>query len=163
MQCELCGETLTTQRLTSAYSPHLPTVLVDGVEHATCPRHGDAGLVYPRPTELSALIVRALLDKPGRLAPGEVAFLRGALGFRGKELAAELGVTPSQVSRWESGAMPISALADRLLRVLMAVSRGWPLPSLSAINPKRAEPLVLRITLGVKGWRLTNPADAHAA
>ncbi len=163
MQCDKCGSKLTSVRVTRAYSPNLPSVIVDGIEQATCPQCGDAGVVYPRPLELSTLVVGALVAKRGRLAPGEITFLRGAVGLRGKDLAEELGVTAAQVSRWESGTMPISALADRLLRVIVASKRELAMPELRGIDPKRSEPVALRVELGRKGWRVVDDAKVKAA
>lgn len=157
MKCEKCGSALKSERVVRSYSPELPTVIVDGLEQTTCAEHGDSGVVYPRPSELSALVVGALLNKPGRLAPGEVTFLRGALGLKGKALAELFGVTAAQVSRWETGTMPISALADRLLRAIVASARGLPLPELRLIDARKSEPLTLRLELGRKGWRVVEP------
>lgn len=162
MKCEKCGSKLTSTRMTRAYSAHLPSIIVEGLERATCPECGDTGIVYPRALELSALVVSSIIAKHGRLAPGEVTFLRGALGLRGKDLAETLGVTATQVSRWESGMMPISALADRLLRVIVASKRGLEMPDLRAINPKQSEPVAMRIELGRRGWRVVDKAKAAA-
>jgi len=154
MQCEKCGSKLTSVRVIRAYSPNLPSVIVDGLEQATCPNCGDAGVVYPRAVELSALVVGGILAKPSRLASNEVVFLRGALGMRSMELAEVLGITPAQVSRWETGGMPISALADRLLRMLVASKRSLAPPDLAKINSKRGEPVSMRLELGRRGWKV---------
>lgn len=163
MQCETCGSKLSSVRLIRAYSPTLPSVIVDGLEQATCPNCGDAGVVYPRAVELSALVVGGILAKPSRLASNEIVFLRGALGMRAVELAEVLGITPAQVSRWETGAMPISALADRLLRMLVASKRGLPAPDLAKIDSKRVEPVSMRLELGRRGWKVVASSAKVAA
>lgn len=77
-------------------------------------------------------------------------------------MADTLGVTPSQVSRWEHGAVAISALADRLLRMVAAARATLPAPDLATIDATRSEPLELRLELTNRGWK---PAerDAQAA
>ena len=160
MQCETCGAKITSVRVTRAYSPNLPSVIVDGLEQATCPNCGDAGIVHPRPLELSGLVIGALINKRGRLAADEVTFLRGAIGLKGKDLAEVLGVTGAQVSRWETGRMPISALADRLLRMLVAAKHELPAPELRGIEARHSEPVSMRIELGKKGWRVVDKAKA---
>jgi len=160
MQCEKCEGKVSSVRVIRAYSPNLPSMVVDGLEQANCRNCGDAGVVYPRPLELDRLVIGALLDKRGRLAPGEVTFLRGSIGLKGKDLAEVLGVTGAQVSRWESGHMPISALADRLLRMIVAAKRDLPIPELRGIDSRRSEPVAMRITLGKKGWRVVDEARA---
>ena len=56
--------------------------------------------------------------------------------------------------------LPISALADRLLRMLVASRRELEAPDLRTIDPKRSQPVALRIALGRKGWRIVDEAEA---
>ena len=164
MRCELCDSKLTTERATQAFDPALPEVIVDGLERATCPNHGDVGSVWPKANALLELVIGALLNKPSRLVPDEVVFLRKLTGLKAIELAEVLGVGAVQVSRWENGAQPISALADRLLRMVVATRSEYPTPDLRTIDNKRAEPLALRVELGRKGWRIVEPkAKSKAA
>jgi len=104
--------------------------------------------------ELSTLVVRSMLDKPWRLAPEEVRWIRMSMGMKGESLAATLGVTASQLSRWENGAAPTSALADRLLRMIAASFHQVPAPDLRVIDGKRSEPLAMRFELKRGGWRV---------
>jgi DNA-binding transcriptional regulator YiaG len=157
MRCERCDSKLATQRVSQAFDPSLPEVLVDGLERATCPVHGDAGSVWPKANGLFELIIGALLNKPSRLVPDEVAFLRKLSGLKAIELAEVLGVGAVQISRWEHGAQPISTLADRLLRMVIATRCDYTPPDLRTIGNKRAEPLTLRVELGRKGWRIVKP------
>lgn len=157
MRCELCDTKLTTERMSQAFDPALPGVIVDGLERATCPVHGDAGSVWPKANDLLELVLGALLNKPARLVPDEVVFLRKLSGLKAIELAEILGVGAVQVSRWENGAQPISALADRLLRMVVATRSEYPAPDLRAIDNKRSEPLSMRVELGRKGWRIVEP------
>lgn len=159
MRCELCDRKLVTKRLTQAFDPTLPEVVVDGLERATCPEHGDAGSVWPKANGLLELVIGARLNKHSRLVPDEVVFLRKLSGLKAIELAEILGVGAVQVSRWGNGAQPISALADRLLRMVIATRCEYPAPDLRAIDAKRAEPLALSVELGRKGWRIVEPKE----
>ena len=87
--------------------------------------------------------------------------------MKAQALAATLGVSAVQISRWETGAQPISALADRLLRLVVATREGLASPDLAAIDHSRsagaALPLALRLRLGRGGWRVVpNPGRAAA-
>lgn len=157
--CERCGGALRRERVMRAIASSLPDVIVDGLERATCEACGATSTVYPRWAALGRIVVEALLDKPGRLAPGEVTYLRGLLG-RQKDLAEQLGVTATQVSRWENGAVAISSLADRLLRAIVAADHGLALPNLRRIDVRRTEPVSLRVALGDDGWYVVGPERA---
>jgi len=162
MTCETCGGKLRRERVMRAYDAKLPDVVVDGLEHVTCASCGDLGTGFPRSMELGRIVVGAIVGKRHRLAPNEVSFLRGASGLRGQELAETLGVTPAQVSRWETGKMPISALADRLLRVIASSAWELTMPILKGIDGSHGEPVRMRVRLGPRGWRILD-ADAKAA
>lgn len=163
MTCETCGGKVRRERAVRAYDAKLPDVIVDGLEHVTCSTCGDLGTGFPRAMELGRLVVGAIVGKRHRLAPNEVSFLRGASGLRGHELAETLGVTPAQVSRWETGRMPISALADRLLRVIASSVWELEMPVLKGIDGSHGEPVRLRVERGPKGWRVLGGANAKAA
>jgi len=59
--------------------------------------------------------------------------------------------------------MPISALADRLLRMLVASKRGLPAPDLAKIDSKRVEPVSMRLELGRRGWKVVASSAKVAA
>ncbi len=157
MKCTDCGGSMKVERVVRAYDADVPDVVVDGLERGTCPKCGSGFEGHPRPLELSALILGALIGKRSRLAPSEVRHLRKSIGLRAQELAETIGVTPTQVSRWENGVAPISALADRLLRMLVASFHQVPAPVLRGIDMKRSDPVRLRLELGRKGWKLAEP------
>ena len=163
MRCTQCKSgTVLLERVTRAFSEHLPDIVVDGVERGTCPQCGETYTSFPRWSDLSKRVVAALIAKPSRLTAAEIRFLRLAIGFKAQALAEILSVTPSQVSRWENGAVPISALADRLFRMVIAANKGLPAPDLTRINGSRSEPLAMRLELARRGWRVVE-RDAKAA
>ena len=53
------------------------------------------------------------------LAHPEIRFLRKHIGLSGAEFAQRMGGARETVSRWETGANPMGATADRLLRFLV--------------------------------------------
>ena len=59
-----------------------------------------------------------LARKPSPLTGAEFRFLRKEIGLKAKELARHLGTTNVNLSRWETGDIPVNPAADRLLRVL---------------------------------------------
>ncbi len=129
------------------FTPNLPGVVADGLLHGVCGARGETFLGVPKLAGLTSLIVGRVIEKPWRLAPDEVRWLRLSMGLSGDGLAGTLGVTRSQLSRWEHGAAPTSALADRLLRMVAASFHQVPALDLRRIDGRRAEPLVMRVTL----------------
>jgi putative zinc finger/helix-turn-helix YgiT family protein len=97
-------------------------VRLRGVVLRTCVHCGNDEVVVPDIEELHRLIARTVMRKPHGLSGPEVRFLRKWMGHSGRDLAAIMGVTPETVSRWETGAAPVGATADRLLRLLVAQS-----------------------------------------
>ena len=155
MQCTHCHNAdVALTSVDGPFTPNLPGVVADGLLHGVCGACGETFLGVPKLAGLTALIVGRVLEKPWRLAPDEVRWLRLSMGLSGEGLAATLGVTPSQLSRWEHGAAPTSALADRLLRMVAASFHQVPAPDLRRIDGRRAEPLVLRVALKRGGWRV---------
>ena len=75
------------------------------------------GVVYEAVGPMLQAIAAAVIKKPSRLAPEEIRFLREHLAMSAKEFGRLVGVTPSQVSRWENGA-PMGTTADRLVRMI---------------------------------------------
>ena len=163
MQCTQCKVgTVVLERIARAFSEHLPDVMVDGLERGECSNCGEVYSSFPRWSDLSKRVLTALIAKPTRLTAGEIRFLRLTAGLKAHALAEILSVTPSQVSRWENGAVPISALADRLFRMVVAARATLPPPDLTRIDGSRAEPLSMRVELGRRGWRVVE-RDARAA
>ena len=69
---------------------------------------------------LHEVIAQSVAKKTAKLTTAEIKFLRKYLGWSSKDFADAMGVTPTQVSRWESKTIPkpMSSTAERLLRVL---------------------------------------------
>ena len=113
---------------------------------STCPSCGDCEITLPAIDGLHRAIARAIIAKRQRLTPTEIRFLRKQLGLSGLDLAIHLGTTPESVSRWENGRTAMGVTADRLLRLMVAVSQHGATYSLNALRVvARREPRVMPI------------------
>jgi len=116
MRCMLCGEeALQRTRQNVPYRSLPGTVLVD-VDVWKCVECGEYEVVIPAVNELENVLARSVAEKPGRLTPAEIRFLRKHLGWSGTDFARHFGVAPETVSRWENGT-PMGPQAEKLLRV----------------------------------------------
>jgi len=155
--CSSCGASSTKVR--TILVTMTPSAIVAMVDEVTC-SCGEVVESWERMGEAYDLAARLLLLKPRALAAGEVKFLRKLLGWKGNELAARMGVTPSSMSRWESGVVPILPLADRALRSFVAIERHIPLElsELARIDATDASPLEAVIELTAAGWLPARPS-----
>jgi putative zinc finger/helix-turn-helix YgiT family protein len=97
----------------------LPHVELHGVGVTRCLGCGKEGIVIPRIGQLHRVLAQAFVTQRRMLAPAEIRFLRKHIGLSGAEFAQRMGVARETVSRWETGANPMGAVADRLLRMLI--------------------------------------------
>lgn len=119
MKCMQCGMAMTSARENFNYKASgLPVTLLN-IEVRRCGECGEFEVVIPKIEELHKTIARAVIVKKTRLTAAEVRFLRTHLGWSGTSFASHMGVKPETVSRWENGHDPMSALADRLLRLMV--------------------------------------------
>ncbi len=121
MKCDECGRPVTTEReAVRRYNiGGLPHVELHGVEVTTCPACGKEGIAIPRIGQLHRVLAKAFVTQRRMLAPVEIRFLRKHIGLSGADFAQRMGVARETVSRWEKGATPMGAVADRLLRLLV--------------------------------------------
>ncbi len=154
MKCSACSETMRISRENYRYDESgLPGVTLVNVEVRRCPECGEHEVVIPHMEALHATLARVVAEKRSRLCPAEVRFLRKSLGWSGVDFARHMGVTETQVSRWEN-AMPMAATADRLLRLFVATLTpvsDYPIEALADLN-KDTKPITLRLHATRKGW-----------
>ncbi|MGH7271546.1 MAG: type II TA system antitoxin MqsA family protein, partial [Polyangiaceae bacterium] len=139
----------------------LPFVALVGVEVRRCKTCGEHEVVLPRIEQLHRTIALAVIGKHARLTAAEVRYLRKYLGWSGADFARRMGVTPESVSRWENDREQMSAVADRLLRLMVATKAPvteYPLDSLADLEDEPA-PVRLRVESAKGAWR----AEAVAA
>lgn len=122
MKCSDCGGVTKTEHgAVRRYDlGGLPHVVLRGVEVTRCETCGRESLGIPRIGQLNRVIAHAFVQQKRMLAPVEIRFLRKHVGLSGTEFAQMMGVTRETVSRWETGSITMGAVADRLLRVIVA-------------------------------------------
>lgn len=156
MKCSECGEPMTSARENYSYTASgLPYVTLVGVEVRRCKACGDHEVVLPKIEQLHRAIALALIGKLPRLTAAEVRYLRKYLGWSGADFARHMGVTAESVSRWENDREPMSAVADRLLRLMVATKApvsDYSLDSLAEVG-EQAAPARLRVEPERGGWR----------
>jgi putative zinc finger/helix-turn-helix YgiT family protein len=148
-RCAKCGY---RQLVTEASSecPYevagLARIILHHVEVTRCPKCGDCDAAVCEIESLQRAIAHAVISKRARLTPGEIRFLRKHLRWSGLELSIHMGATSETVSRWENGRTPMGVTADRLLRLLVALSAGGVEFSLGQFRMvARGEPRATRI------------------
>lgn len=124
MKCRECGNMMTTERnAVRRYAiGGLPHVELHGVEVNTCPSCGNESIAIPRIGQLHRVLAHGFVTQHRMLAPVEIRFLRKHIGLSGGDFAQRMGVARETVSRWETGATPMGAVADRLLRLLIVTN-----------------------------------------
>jgi len=88
------------------------------------------------------------------LQPGDIRYLRTWLGLSRSDLAAVMGIRRETAFRWERGdaRFPMTPIADRLLRLLVANrAPGAKLP-LTISKPRTAQPSE-PLTFVAPDWR----------
>ncbi len=116
--CPQCRTEMTSKRENFRYTASgLDYVTLKSVLVYRCPKCGEYEVVIPAIAELHRSLAHLLAKMKRRASPPEVRFMRKWLGWDQKTFAEFLGVEPATVSRWETGAKPISATAERLLRM----------------------------------------------
>lgn len=136
-----CGHAMATKRENAPYTALPGTVLV-GVPVSRCPSCGEHEVAIPAIDELNRVLARAVIGKRGRLAGGEVRFLRSYLGYSGADFAKLIGSDPATVSRWESDKQPIGHHTDLLVRAMVALDKKvdeYPITTFAEVTGETAK------------------------
>jgi putative transcriptional regulator len=156
MKCPTCRTEMESRREAYRYDEcGLANVTLLKVEVRQCPACGTRAPVIRHIEGLHRALAAALVLKPNRLAAAEIRFLRKHLGWSGVDFARHMGVTAEQVSRWESGAKPIGATADRALRLMVLVRRpvqDYDLDALAGLSASTSPLPLLSLRATPKGW-----------
>ncbi len=134
-RCQACGEKTEKQKPTRPYhytESGLKNVYIDGIMMFRCPACDAEFPEIPNVEGLHASIADALMRKPYTLTGREFRFLRKEMRMRAKDLATVLGVTPTTVSRWETGVERVGIANDRLIRSLYIL---WLLKNRKIVDP----------------------------
>lgn len=161
MRCDECGGPAATERnVVRRYEiGGLPHVELHGVEVTRCAACGLEAIGIPRIAELHRALAHHFVQQHRMLASVEIRFLRKHVGLSGAEFAQMMGVARETVSRWESGANPMGAVADRLLRLIVVIhepSESYAVDDLlrdlnDTAAPKKLSSVVMQNRRG-KGW-----------
>ena len=103
----------------------LPNVVLKDILLRSCANCGNKLVSIPNLAGLHRCIAVVFVNKPERLAPAEIGFLRKSLGWSKADFARKLHVRPEQVSRWESSKSPVpmQVQSELLLRSLVAMGQ----------------------------------------
>ncbi|MHB8384144.1 MAG: helix-turn-helix domain-containing protein [Candidatus Binataceae bacterium] len=147
-KCERCGGKLAT-RIVPKYRNDLlmgieGIVILNAVEEIRCTKCGHvAAAGFSNLEGLIAAVAVARVVAPQKLRGRDVRFLRKALGWSSKELAAMLEVRDETVSRWENEKEPLGPTSEKLLRLMVAQYLAGKAPALE-IDEKQIATMRIR-------------------
>lgn len=126
-KCKSCGSSEVTAKTLPEYCDELlgapfEVIVEDAVVEELCANCGvRKGIMIPNPQGLVAAVamVRALI--PDHLTGSEIRFLRKCVGWKAKDLAKQLAVTPEYISRCETGKESLGPIRDKYLRLYTCV------------------------------------------
>lgn len=133
--CPNCGETLATRAQAKSYhytESGLKNVFLLGMLSLHCSACEREFPEIENVPGLHAKIAEFLLRKPYILSGPEFRFLRKEMRKKAKDIALVLGVTPTTVSRWETGEENLGVANDRLIRSLYEM---WLIEQGKVIDP----------------------------
>jgi putative zinc finger/helix-turn-helix YgiT family protein len=125
MKCPLCavvelGESVENHLYLES---GLDNITLAGITVRKCPKCGVRMPVIPNIEGLHRAIAITLIKQPERLTPKEIVFLRKSMGWSGVDFARNMHCSSSQVSKWESGKVPMSKSNELLLRDAVAYGK----------------------------------------
>ncbi len=147
-KCEKCGGALITRTLPEYRNDALMgipgVVIVNAVEEVRCGKCGRvAATGFPNLEGLITAVAVARVSAPQKLSGRDVRFLRKALGWSSKELAAKLEVRDETVSRWKNAKEPVGPTSEKLLRLMVAEFLAEKAPALE-VDEKRIASMRIR-------------------
>jgi len=147
-KCERCGGRLVARKVPEYRNDVLigipGVVILNAVEEVRCANCGHAVATgFSNLEGLVSAIAVARAQAPVKLSAGDVRFLRKALGWSSKELAAKLEVRDETVSRWENEREPVGPTSEKLLRLMVAEFLSEKAPGM-AIDEKRIASMRIR-------------------
>jgi DNA-binding transcriptional regulator YiaG len=95
----------------------LPNVYLTGIRYDLCACGIRQGF-YPCVTGLLDVLTKLVVEKKSRLSPLEIRYVRKSLRKNHEKFARLIGVSVTQVSRWENGRSTPSLPTEKLIRHL---------------------------------------------
>lgn len=141
IKCRRCKSAVEVRTENYKYDASgLPNVILRGIEVRHCPECGEREAQIPSITALHKFLALSLANKPERLTPQEIRFLRKHIGLSGQDFAAKIGVDKATVSRYESLESPqkMGQQTERLLRLMVIVEKpvtSYPLEDTAVAEP----------------------------
>ena len=118
MRCLECGAEMRHERgpVTESYRGEAFTV--DGIDRWVCDACGNDEMTAAEAEKLARGLAGEYARAHGLLSPDEVRALRTSLGLRQKDFERLMGVSSPTASRWETGAVQQSVMANKLMTLL---------------------------------------------
>ena len=126
-KCKTCGSMGVTRNTLHEYRGDLlgapfNVVVEDAVVEELCAGCGTKkGVMIPNLKGLVAAVAMTRALNPTHLTGGEIRFLRKSVGWKAKDLAKQLKVSPEHISRCENGKEPLGAIREKYLRLYTCV------------------------------------------
>lgn len=117
--CIECGGALRKTRKDYHFTASgLDNVVLKKIDVLVCDACKTETPRIPRFNDLMSTIALAIIAQPYKLEGQEVRFLRKFLELTGEKFAKILNIDKSHLSRVENGSLPVSDMADRLIRLV---------------------------------------------
>jgi len=135
-KCGLCGKGKLRKTKTEERRPVAGHVFVATLPALACDACGENTIELADLERFELAIAQTLLES-GESSGDAFRFSRKALGISGAGLAAELGVAPETLSRWETGRHRIEPAALGLLAVLVREAAAGSTSTLDMLRARR--------------------------
>lgn len=150
MICTECGHKmrLTSEPIIENYRGKSFTI--EGISRHVCDCCGNDVMEIREADRLAKMLADTYAHEEGLLSPREIREARKSVGLKQKEFEKLLGVSTPTVSRWETGAMVQTKIADNLIRVVSSI------PAAATLLKRRAtrtETASQSITMPIKTWK----------
>lgn len=118
MKCSICGQEMKKIQKDYRYEESgLDNIILTGIKVHEC-ECGEEIPEIKNIEKINRFIANALVIKNAPLNGKEFRFVRKQMGFKEKDIASLLGVSPVSVSRWENSNAKIGLSNDKLIRML---------------------------------------------
>lgn len=118
MFCPECGAELRETCETMRETYRGEEFVIEGIRHNQCDSCGEYMIDINDEVELTRRIHEEYARRHGLLSPAEIRSIRTSLGVSQKQFEVMLGVSSPTVSRWETGYMQQTLMADNLMRLV---------------------------------------------
>ena len=118
MICPECGKPMVQSTDSITTKIHGAKVTVNGIAHWKCPSCEEVLFDAEEGKKYDTAVIDEYSKSMGLLSPSEIKSIRKKSQLTQREFEKVLGVTSPTVSRWETGKVCQSKVADNLMRAL---------------------------------------------